>query len=126
MSIIREEVFDLSGNLIEVREYAPEASPPLVSVPPLISDRQFFHALAKQGQVTEAEALAAVATGTIPASMMAIVDAIPDAAARFDAKMFLSGAVEFRRDHPLVAVFANAMDMTSADVDALFIFAASL
>jgi hypothetical protein len=99
---------------------------PAAYVPQVISDRQFFHALAKNDVITEDEALAAVATGTIPPTMAAIVDAIPDASARFDAKMFLSGAVEFHRNHPLVAVFGAALGWTEAQIDDLFTFAASL
>ncbi|MBX9758700.1 MAG: hypothetical protein K2Y29_07965, partial [Beijerinckiaceae bacterium] len=111
-------------NGVWTQQWAIEPKP--VYVPQSISDRQFFHALAKQGKINQDEALAAVMTGTIPATMMAIVDAIPDAAEKFDAKMFLAGAVVFDRGHPLVGVFANAMGMSEGDVDALFTYAAGL
>jgi hypothetical protein len=100
--------------------------PKPVMVPPVISDRQFFHALAKMNVISEQEALAAVATGTIPQAMSDIVEAMPVDSERFDAKMFLSGAVEFRRDHALVAVFGAAMGWTDAQIDDLFIFAGAL
>ena len=105
-------------------QWAIEPKP--VYVPPLISDRQFFHALAKWQIISEQEALAAVATGTIPQAMSDIVEAMPVDSERFDAKMFLSGAVEFRRNHPLVAVFGAAMGWTDAQIDDLFIFAGAL
>lgn len=100
--------------------------PVAVVVPRVISDRQFFHALAKMTVISEQEALAAVATGSIPQAMSDIVEAMPVDSERFDAKMFLSGAVEFRRDHPLVAVFGAAMGWTESQIDDLFVFAGSL
>jgi hypothetical protein len=106
------------------QQWAIEPKP--VMVPPVISDRQFFHALAKMQIISEQEALAAVATGTIPQAMSDIVEAMPIDSDRFDAKMFLSGAVEFRRAHPLVAVFGSAMNWTEAQIDDLFVFAGAL
>ena len=100
-------------------------SPPAY-VPEVISDRQFFHALAKMAVISEQEALAAVATGTIPQAMSDIIEAMPVDSERFDAKMFLSGAVEFRREHPLVAVFGAAMGWTETQIDDLFTFASAL
>lgn len=102
---------------------APPATPPPVLG--MVSDRQFFHACAKVGMITQAEALA-VKTGDIPAELQAIVDAIPDQEARFDAQMFLSGAVEFRRDHPLTEAVRLARGMTQTQVDDLFRLAGSL
>ncbi|MFN3892008.1 MAG: hypothetical protein ACK4MV_16555 [Beijerinckiaceae bacterium] len=89
-------------------------------VPRVISDRQFFHQLAVMGIITKQEAKDAVRTGAIPAVMQAIIDGIEDEDEHFAAEMLLSGAVEFRRDHPLVNVFAQAMDMASSQVDDFF------
>jgi len=95
-----------------------------------ISDRQFFHALSKPPYeiITKAEALAAVKVGELPASLQAIVDAIPDAEARYDAEMLLSGAKTFARAHPMVAAIAGAMTppWAEAEIDAFWTFAASL
>lgn len=102
------------------------SAPALYGVPKVISDRQFFHALAKTQVITEQEALAAVATGTIPKAMSDIVESMPSDSERFDAKMFLQGAVEFRRSHPLVAQFGAALGWTSYEIDDLFTFAGSL
>jgi hypothetical protein len=71
----------------------------------IVSDRQFFQALAMGGKITEAEAEAAVATGTIPADMAALVDQLP-ADQQFNARMLLKGAVTFRSDHPLSGMLA--------------------
>lgn len=96
-----------------------------VPVRRIVSDRQFYQALAQNSLITEAEALAAVCTGEIPAALQALVDAMPEGE-RFGAKMLLSGAVEFHRDNPLVAQFTAANAMTAAQVDAIWSLAASL
>lgn len=90
-----------------------------------ISDRQFFQQLALSGIISEAEAEAAVATGTIPAAMLALVDALPSEQ-RFGARMMLKGAVEFRRDHPLTNALAAMYGWSNEQVDALFEAAAAL
>lgn len=100
------------------------AQPP--PVPKSISDRQFFHALALMGAITQQEALDAVSIGAIPAAIMTFVNSIENADEKFAAKMLLSGAIEFRRTHPLVTQFGAAMGWTSAQIDALWITAAAL
>jgi hypothetical protein len=112
----------LAGIYGPIGAYVLKAAP----VPDAVSDRQFFHACAKVGMISQPEALAAVKTGDIPAELQAIVDSIPDPDARFDAQMFLSGAVEFRRDHPLTESVRVARSMTGPQVDDLFRLAASL
>jgi hypothetical protein len=94
-------------------------------VPASISDRQFFQQLAVIGAITQQEAKDAVKTGEIPQAMQAVIDDM-DEADRFAAEMIVSGAVEYRRDHNLVAVFANAMGWTSDQVDDLFRAASAL
>lgn len=101
-------------------------SKPLPPPPDAISDRQFFQALALNGVITMPEALAAVQTGTLPAALAAIVAAIPDATARFNAEMLLSGATVFERKHPLTAQVAAAEGWTTEQVDDFFRFAGSL
>lgn len=95
-------------------------------VPPPISDRQFFQALAMGDLITKDEAIAAVATGTIPAAMQMFVDALPNEDDRFAATMLLSGAVEFKRDHPLVDAFGAASARTPEQLDDLWRAAAQL
>lgn len=105
----------------------PDPYPVLFSsIPQVISDRQFFHMLAKTGMITKEEALAAVKTGTIPSSMTAILNSVPDPEARFDAEMLLSGAIEFRRDHPLTVMIGMSQGKTPEEIDDFFRVAAQL
>lgn len=99
--------------------------PPPPPVPESISDRQFFQGLAVQGLITEDEALAAVATGTIPAAMQAFIAALPEGQ-RFGARMVLCGAVEFHRSHPLVSAFGQMQGLDAAGLDDLWRFCAAL
>lgn len=94
--------------------------------PGTISDRQFFQGLALQSFITEAEALEAVKTGVLPAALETIVAGIADPAAQFAARMILSGATMFERDHPLVASVGAALGLNEAQIDALFVAAAGL
>lgn len=93
---------------------------------PPISDRQFFQALAMQGLITKDAALAAVQTGEIPEPLASFVAQITDPNEHFAAVMLLSGATEFRRDHPLVDAFAHEAGMTPEDIDQIWHIAATL
>lgn len=104
---------------IVIEDYAPPPEP----VPESVSDRQFFQALALDGMISEAEALAAVQTGALPAPIAAIIDAMPD---QFAARMLLSGATTFERRHPLTDALASALGYSPAQTDDLFRVAASL
>lgn len=104
---------------VEIGAYA--APPP--PVPSSVSDRQFFQALALGGMISEAEALAAVQTGALPAPIAAIVDGLPD---QFGARMLLSGATTFERGHPLTDALAAALGYSPAQTDDLFRAAARL
>lgn len=92
------------------------AAPP-PPVPDTISRRQFYQGLAVTGKITQAEALAAIKTGTVPAALQAMLDQMTDADAKFEADMLLSGASDFNRNHPLVMVIAIAQGMTEQGVD---------
>lgn len=118
------EVF--GGYLYEDGSFsAPHSEPEPDPVPEVISDRQFFHALAVLGMITEAEALAAVKTGDPPAAMDAFLSALPDDQ-EFGARMLLEGATTFQRSHPLTLAFAAGMNMTAEQTDDLWRLAASL
>ena len=93
---------------------------------PDISDRQFFQMAAVMGLITKDEALAAVKVGAIPATLQAIVDAIPDADAKFAANMMLSGATVFQRDNALTQQVGAAMGWTTEQLDQFFLAAALL
>lgn len=102
------------------------APPPVVPVPQIISDRQFFQMAAMAGLVTMDEALAAVQTGAIPAVLQTVVDGITDPAQQFGAKMLLSGATQFERYHPLTEAVGAHLGWTSEQIDQFYIQAAQL
>lgn len=91
---------------------------------PDISRRQFFQQLPILGVITEDEALAAMG-GAIPAALAALVAALPEDG-RFSAKMLLTGASTFQRDHAVTREFAAAYQWSDAQVDQFFAAAARL
>lgn len=88
-------------------------------VPPGISDRQFAQGLATRGFITEAEALAWVSAGTLPAAIDAFVASLP-ASDRFGARMILQGATTFERAHPFTAAFGSAVGMDATALDSFW------
>ena len=104
----------------------PEASEP-EPLAPVISDRQFFQALASPpyGIITTQEALDAVKTGEIPSVMQAVIDGMP-AEQQFAATMVLAGGTEFVRDNPLVNIFGQSQGMDADAIDDFWRFAAGL
>jgi hypothetical protein len=92
---------------------------PPAPVPAVISDRQFFQQLAIVGIITQAEALAAVMTGTIPAILLAFIADLP-ADQQFGAKMVLCGATQFLRVHPLTASIGASQGMDPVQIDDFF------
>ncbi|WP_341992867.1 hypothetical protein [Azorhizobium sp. AG788] len=105
-------------------EVAPYVAPPLPP-PAEISDRQFFQGLALRGLVSQAEALAAVGTGTLPAAFEALIGQL-SAEDQFAARMLLSGATSFQRTNPLVDTLGAMLDMSPAEIDDLWRFCAGL
>lgn len=103
----------------------PYVEPPL-PVPEIISRRQFYQGLAAAGKISQAEALAAIKTATLPAALQTMLDGMTDEDAKFEADMLLSGAGEFSRSHPLVMVFAIAQSMSEQDVDDFWLLCAAL
>ncbi|MEN5279255.1 hypothetical protein ABE527_20245, partial [Brucella sp. TWI432] len=65
------------------------------------SRRQFFQYLAVLEIISRQEALAALQSGAIPAPLQAIIDQLPTEDDRFQAQMFIIGAQNFNRLHPL-------------------------
>ncbi|CAO4145492.1 hypothetical protein [Methylorubrum extorquens] len=100
----------------------------------VISDRQFAQALALEGIITQAEALAWAARGDLPEAMTEALAEIPEAGGRrFGAHMLLAGATTFERHHPLTdalgALLTNPETGTPYDaaaLDALWSRAAAL
>lgn len=107
----------------QVVVFDPPAPP--APVPTSISDRQFFQQLAIDDVISEAEAEAAVATGTIPAEMLALIDDLPEAQ-RFGARMMLKGATVFERHHPLTVTIGQLYGWEDEQIDDLFQDAAAL
>lgn len=93
---------------------------------PDISDRQFAQQLKAAGLITHAEALAFVATGTVPAALQALVDAIDDQAEREAAEILIAGATVFKRNHPLVTALGQAYGMTERELSAFWYAASKL
>jgi len=102
-----------------------DAYVPKAPVPDVISDRQFFQQLAVLGIITTDEALAAVGPGDIPAALDALIAQLPPDK-QFAARMLLSGATQFDRKHPLVAVFASAFEWNADQIDAFWTAASAL
>lgn len=102
--------------------------PAIAQAPPVpdeISDRQFSHGLARQGIITETEALDWVGPGTLPAAIETFIAGLP-ATQQFDARMVLKGATIFKRSHPLTAAFGQAVGMSAAQIDAFWSYCAAL
>lgn len=110
---------------LAVQLAALQPAPAPAEVPPVVSDRQFFQALALAGAITPDEALAAVMTGVLPAPIAAAVAVLPEAE-RFAAWMLLSGATAFERTHPIAAQLGAALGYDAAELDALWRQAAAL
>lgn len=118
--VIREygEPFNgVEGGAYFIRTVDPATLPP--PVPFVISDRQFFEQMAVSGLATEAEAEAAVATGTLPASLAELVALLPEQA-QFKARMLLKGATQFYRQHEMTDTIAWLYGWSEAQVDDFF------
>jgi hypothetical protein len=85
------------------------APTPVEPVPASITDRQFALEARDRGFVTQAEAVAFVTVGTLPAALAAVVAALPSAAERDDAVIAIAGATAFDRTHPLTLVIGEAV-----------------
>lgn len=109
----------------EIANFQSSVSPEIAPVPHEISDRQFFQQLALMGLITEEEAIAAVATGTLPPAMAGFIDQLP-AEQRFAARMALQGATTFVRTNPLVETFGEMQGMTPEQINDLWRAAAQL
>ncbi len=106
-----------------VRTVDPATLPP--PVPGAISDRQFFQQLAVMGVVSETDAEAAVATGTLPTAMVELVSLLPEPA-QFPARMLLKGATTFYRQHEMTDTITWLYGWTGDQVDQLFRDASAL
>jgi len=119
-----QRVMFIGGKYVGGQYTAPISEPPPPPpVPQVISRRQFFQQAAILGTITQDEALAAVATGAIPSTLQTIINGLP-ADQQFNARMLVTGAAEFKRDHPLALVIGAALNLTSAQMDGFWAAAA--
>ncbi|MEN5279280.1 hypothetical protein ABE527_20370, partial [Brucella sp. TWI432] len=81
------------------------------------SRRQFFKYLAVLEIISRQEALAALQSGAIPAPLQAIIDQLPTEDDRFQAQMFIIGAQNFNRLHPLSETVRLSLDWTIEQKD---------
>lgn len=92
-------------------ELAPEAPPALPSIPQQVTRRQARQALLLAGLL-----------GHVPAKIAAIADPT----ARGMAQIEWDDSQIFERDRPLLIVLATQLGLTSSQLDALFVRAATL
>ena len=111
-----------AGEFGPVAAYLPPP-PPAPVVPASITRRQCAIELLNRAMITDAEALAMVQTGAVPAFVRALIDQIP-AADRIRA--FIDFAADtYNRNNPLFVYLMSAAGKTPADIDAFFIAAAT-
>jgi hypothetical protein len=101
---------------------APAVAPP---IPALVTRRQFFQAAVQQGLIAQSDALALFSTGVVPANLARVIATLPTAD-QFAAELAVLGDQNFSRADPMVAEIGAAMGQTPAQIDALFVLAASL
>ena len=105
-----------------VAAYLPSPPPPSFTD---IDPRQFFQALALQGKISQADCLAYLRTGVLPAQIQAAVSTL-SADQQFSALCLLIGAQKYQRSNDLVPLLGAALGMQSANLDALWTAAAAL
>jgi hypothetical protein len=117
---------NIGGSFIDGVHTPPmeQTTAPPASAPAAISDRQFFQQLAVEGIITEEQALASNAA-VIPAPLLAIIEQMPEDQ-QFAAKMVVSGATSFERQHPMTIAIGTAYGMSSEQIDEFFAAAAVL
>jgi hypothetical protein len=90
-----------------------------------ITRRQMILALVAVEWITPEEALAAATSGAAPAALEALLAGMP-AAEALAARITWAAMTEADRAHPLVAALGAARELTDAEIDAFFAFAATL
>ena len=113
----------LLGDYGDIAEYVSVEVEP---IPDSISRRQFFQQLAVMEIITNAEAVAAMQSGTIPSPLQSIVDDLPTEAEKFASTMLIIGADSFQIAHPLTEVVRLAMEWTEEQRNNFFRAASQL
>lgn len=108
----------------DIAPFAPEPLPEHVpedlraAIPPL-TRRQVFIALHRLGLITAAEAVAAAATGTVPAALEPAFAALPEPD-QTDARVtFAAFQMAYRLD-PMTAMIAAASGVTAEQIDTIW------
>lgn len=70
--------------------------------------------------------LALLAAGITSAHVLGVINAIPDAVERERAMTFWDYSTELHRDHPMIAMFATALGLATAQVDTMWRAAAAI
>ena len=100
--------------------------------PLVITDRQFYHGLAKRGIISMEEARAAVRTGDIPPAMQAIFDSeqfrsmLPAGMTMDDVYIMVEGALTYERHNLISELVAGFLGWTEAETDEFFTFCSTL
>jgi hypothetical protein len=103
---------------VPVPDPEPPFEDPRAAIPPL-TRRQLFIALHRLGLITAAEAVAAAATGAVPAALEPTFAALPEPD-QTDARVtFAAFQMAYRLD-PLTAMIAAAAGKTEAELDAIW------
>ena len=115
------------GTVIEVdaEAFDAERAPGPPPVPHEASRRQILTALGIKGWITMDEAEAALATGAKPAAVLAVINSLPEEQ-RFPARMKWAGFQHAYRTDAMVLALAQVEGKTDAEIDDLFILAASI
>jgi len=116
--------FDIEMTAEEEAEFIANLPSPAPYFPSNVSRRQFFQQAAVAGIITENEALAAVTTGALPASITAYISTLP-VDQQFGAKMLFS-ANEFLRSSPMANAFGTSIGMTAEQIDDFFLAASKV
>ncbi|PLL13943.1 hypothetical protein C0V75_00325 [Tabrizicola sp. TH137] len=96
----------------------PEPEDPRAAIPPL-TRRQVFIALHRLGLITATEAVAAAATGEVPAALEPMFAALPEPD-QTDARVtFAAFQMAYRLD-PMTAMIAASAGMTEEQIDAIW------
>lgn len=106
-----------------IAEYVAAQEP--AAVLPPISDRQFAQVLALDSVITEGEALAWAARGELPIPMEMALGQLPEDQ-QFAARMLLSSATTYERDHPMVPTLGALLLYDAEDLDDIWRRAAVL
>lgn len=95
-----------------------------IKIIPDISDRQFFQQLCVMKIITEDEALASNAA-VIPSGILTLIGNLPKEM-QFPAKMLISGATIFERNHPMTETLGKMLGWSSEQLDEFFESASKL